>query len=397
MPTQRAIISTPEPKDGAAKYAAELAAAVAQSGIETILFCPRNFEFAAIAEAAGARVEAAPKREVSFASLPRRIWRNLVFLVRSARAQYRLTAPGDIVHFQNPLHFPLGFVYYLLAWAKGGRVVLTAHDPLPHRWRLTGALAGFERAMLKLAYRCADGLVVHNEAGMRVLREHFQVPKEKIRIIPHGPYQVASRKIDYPDFQPLRLLCFGAIRENKGLHLVIEAYGQVKDSLPVPVTLTIRGELHTAAESEYWQQCRKAIEANSEGIDVRLEFVPDAEVSELIERHHAVILPYTDFHSESGVAALAISHRRPLLATDAGGLGELLREFDCGIRIASPTVEGVAQAIRAAAHAGPEKLEAMGLHGEQGLRERRSWRSIGNRTAEFYRELTSKGNEAFLA
>ncbi len=389
MPTQRAMISTPEPKGGAAQYAAELASAVAQSGVETILFCPQNFEFKSIAEAGGARVEAAPNREVSFASLPRRIWRNLVFLVRSACAQYRLSAKGYIVHFQNPLHFPLGFVYYLLVWLRGGKIVLTAHDPLPHRWRLAGVLAGFERAMLKLAYRLADGLVVHNETGLRILRDTFEIPEQRIRVIPHGPYEVAAKSSSYPEFETFRLLCFGAIRENKGLHLAIEAFGRVKNSLSVPVTLTIRGELHTTAESEYWQQCRKTIEANADGIDVRLAFVADSDIPELFEQHHAILLPYTDFYSESGVATLAISNRRPLLATDAGGLGELLRECECGFLIESPTVEGVALAIEAAVHAGREKLEAMGIHGEQLLRERRSWKSIGSRTAAFYHELTN--------
>lgn len=387
MRTLRAIITTPEPKDGVALYAAELAAAVAQSGVETILFCPQNFEFSSIAEAGGARIALAPNRDVSQASLRRRIWRNVVFLVRSARMQFELMKRGDIVHFQNPLHFPLGFIYYALVWIKGGRIVLTAHDPLPHRWRFAGLLAGFEWAMLKLAYRSADGLVVHNEAGASILQEHFQMAQKRIRIIPHGPYEVAHEGGGFPALPPLRLLCFGAIRENKGLHLVIEAFDQVRNSLAVPMTLTIRGELYTAAEAEYWERCMAAIAKNADGIDVKLGFVPDAEIPALLARHHALILPYTDFYSESGVASLALSYRRPLLATDAGGLGEMLRDFHCGIRIASATAEGVAQAMRAAADAGAAKLEEMGRQGERGLRETRSWKSIGRRTAEFYQAL----------
>ena len=387
MRKPRVIISTPEPKDGVAKYAAELAAAVAQTGVDTVLFCPSNFEFKALAQASGAAIASAPDRDVAPAGLTRRILRNLAFTIKAAAAQHRLTRRGDVVHFQNPLHFPLGFVFYALVWLKRGTIVLTAHDPLPHRWRFPGSLARLERAMLGWAYRLPAALVVHNASGKQILTDVFGVAADRVRIIPHGPDSGPSAYAEYPGFQSLRLLAFGAIRRNKCLHLAIGAVQAVKSKLNVPVSLTIRGELYTTAESGYWNECQATMASDPAGIDAELGFVPDREVPELLARHHLLILPYGDFYSESGVAALSLSHRRPMLATKAGGLAELLEKFDCGIAIEGATQAAVEQAIRAAVEAGRERLEEMGICGEYALRTLRSWESIGRRTVELYCDL----------
>ena len=387
MRTPKFIISTPEPKDGVAKYAAELAAALAQTGIETVLFCPSNFEFKAIAELGGAKIACAPDRDVASASLARRIFRNLAFMVKAAAAQLRLTSRGDVVHFQNPLHFPLGFVFYALVWLKRGTVVLTVHDPLPHRWRFPGSLARIERAMLGWAYRLPNAVVVHNVPGREILTTSFGVAANRVHIIPHGPDNGSFVGSIYPDFSQLRLLAFGAIRRNKGLHLAIAGVQALKNALSVPVSLTIRGELYTAAESGYWNECKAMIAADSAAIDAELGFVPDHEIAELLAGHHALILPYGEFYSESGVAALALSHRRPLLATNAGGLAEMFDQFHCGILIGEFTQGAVEEAIRTAVDAGAGRLEQMGIAGEYALRNLRSWESIGRRTAQLYCDL----------
>jgi glycosyltransferase involved in cell wall biosynthesis len=383
----KVIISTPEPKDGVARYAAELAAAVAQAGIETVLFCPANFEFTKLAQAGGATIAFGPERDVCAAGLVWRIVRNVIFLARAAAVQLRIVGRGDVLHFQNPLHFPLGFVFYALARMKGGSIVLTAHDPLPHQWRLPGVLVRVERTMLGWAYRLADAVVVHNVAGERILTGAFGIRPERVRIIPHGPDSTAGAISSFPDSAALRLLAFGAIRRNKGLLSAIAAVQSLRGKLSIPVTLTICGQPNTAAEVSYWAECQRLIALAPEGIEVQLGFVPEAEVPALLARHHALVLPYDDFHSESGVAALALSHRRPVLATGAGGLGELLAAFDCGLLIAAPTQSAVEDAIRAAADAGHGELEQMGLRGERGLHTARSWESIGQRTTEFYRDL----------
>src|SRR5439155_15910788 len=65
-------------------------------------------------------------------------------------------------------------------------------------------------------------------------------------------------------------------------------------------------------------------------IDWRLGFLPEGDVRDLMERAAAVVLPYRRLDS-SGVLATAIGYRRPVVVTDVGSLGELVREFGAGL------------------------------------------------------------------
>jgi glycogen synthase len=386
--SRRIIIHTPEPRDGAAQYVSELVVALAGIGLPVLLFCPANFEYARKVREAGVSIVPSPARIVSSATLPGRLLRNMKFLWGAAWAQFRLTRHGDVFHFQNILHLPLGFVFYLLVKLQGGSIVLTAHDPVPHRWRFPEKLRWLERSMLAWSYRMCQKIIVHNEIGKEILMREFGTNPDRIVVIPHGPYTpAANEKVAYPEFDCLNLLAFGAIRENKGLHLAIEAVQSVNRISAIPVHLTIAGKVHTAAEEQYWSYCKELIARTPEFCEIHQGYVPDNEVTALMARHHAVIQPYLDFFSESGVAALALSHERPILATSAGGLGELLQEGLAGISIKAPTSQAVADAIQVALNLGPRALLQKGIAGKKFVNETRSWHSIARQTAQVYAEL----------
>jgi len=390
----RVIVHTPEPRDGAAKYVSELVVALREAREDVILFCPENFEYRDAVLAAGVEISNAPSRDVSQAGLVRRVVRNLTFMFKAARAQYKLVHRGDVVHFQNTLHLPLGFVFYWLVSMKGGRIVLTAHDPLPHRWRFPQSMRWIEKGMLKIAYSLCDAIVVHNENGKEILLKEFQQNSERIAVIPHGPDTHAQHNSEFPEFDCLRLLAFGSIRENKGIHLAIEAVQRLCKGGGIPVRLTIAGKLYTAAEQGYWRRCEELIAAAPEPMELLVRFITDDEISPLLARHHAVILPYLDFFSESGVAALSLSHQRPMIATPTGGLREILDMSPCGIAIKQPTVEGVEEAISKALSLGRGQLKEMGIAGDKFLQSTRSWGTIAMRTCDLYDGLPAAPGRA---
>jgi glycogen synthase len=388
--TNPTIVYTPEPMDGAARYTTDFVKALRAEGVRVALFCPRNFVYADELRESGVPLLQTGERDVRPASLLRRIARNICFALTSTRSLFSAMSGGETVHFQMPLHLPLGFVCYTAVRLKKAHIVLTAHDPLPHRWRMPGRLSSFEKAMLGMSYRMADAIVVHNLSGKAILEKHFGVSASRIEVVPHGPMADLGMECDYPEFDRLKLLCFGAIRENKGIQLAIEAV-QALRARGYQVELTIRGELYTASEEQYWCDCLELTARSPEGIHVEEGFVPDGQISELMAAHHAVLLPYSAFFSESGVAALAVTHARPLLATRDGGLGEMLDELHCGIAIDEPDVVSIMRAIEKAFEAGPECLREMGTSGRANLLAKRSWRTIAQRTAQIYARLDGDG------
>lgn len=236
-------------------------------------------------------------------------------------------------------------------------------------------------------YELCHTVIAHNRKGCEVLREGFGLSPGRVFLVPHGMDTNASAWSSFPAMTEFRLLAFGSIRANKGLHLAIEAVQKLRRSRSIPVRLTIAGSLATMAESAYWQQCKRRIERDPAGFEIVEGFIPDDQVAALMARHHAVILPYTEFYSESGVAALSLSYGRPIVATDSGGLGELMDATGSAIPILAPNSDAVATAISRAFTLGARRLEEMGAAGMRYMENARSWERVAEMTIGVYRHL----------
>lgn len=382
---QRIVMHTSEPSSGAARYVSGLVAGLTANQAPVTLFCPPTFDYVAEVKSRGAGIAFSAHRSTEQAGLAARVARNLRFLLGAARRQLQATRRGDIVHVQFPLYFPAGLAFFLLARLRRCVIVFTAHDPLPHKWLLPRSLRPLEWHMLRWAYCLSDRLIVHNEQGRKVLIEQFRQNPDKIAIVPHGMF-TAPRRLEAPPDGALRLLLYGGIRENKGVHLAIQAVQRINSSASPQVYLTIAGAVPNAREQTYWDECRRLIAQNPSGITAIDRYIDNSEEGPLIAAHHAFLLPYCGFNSESGVATLALSYSRPIVATRAGGIGAVLAQCDCGVPIEDATVEGVAAAILRARDAGTNRLRQMGEAGALYMETGRSWNEIGRRTLAVYAE-----------
>ena len=388
-PANRVVLHTSEPSSGAARYVKELVAGLAANDMKVTLFCPPGFIYLNEVRSCGATVALSSHRRTGRGGLAARVAGNIRFLIGTASRQLRETQRGDIVHIQFPLYFPVGLAFFLLARMRGCAIVFTAHDPVPHKWLLPARLRPVEWNALRWAYSLSDRLIVHNETGRRILTERFHQKPNKIAVIPHGPLGTFQKIGSAPD-SGLRLLVFGSIRENKGVHLAIQAAQLLNTGGQIRVHLTIAGDLANAREQAYWDYCVGLINQKPAGIRVIHRYIEDHETGPLLAEHHAVLLPYAEFTSESGVAAMALANSRPIVATRAGGLGAILAKCPCGIAIQETTANGVAEAIDAALAAGLEGLREMGEQGAAFMGSERSWEEIGRRTLVLYSELRAR-------
>jgi glycogen(starch) synthase len=387
---QRIIVYTPEPASGAARYVFELVKSVAQTGASVLLFCPSNFAYASDLAASGVSVSYSATRGTEPGTLLTRIRRNLRFFGLHFLRQLFLCRPGDVFHVQFPLYFPLGLVSFLVAKARGSRVVFTAHDPVPHKWLLPASLRMLERGTLSLAYRLSDLIIVHNEADRKLLIKEFGQAESKISIVPHGPLSVGTAAHPFKSGKRLELLLFGSIREDKGIHLAVEAVHRLH-LRGKAVRLTIAGAVANAREAEYWERCKVLIAKAGDCVFADERFIADHELPGLLADCHAMLLPYTGGNSESGVAALALANERAIIARNVGGLGTLLAAADLGIPIERPTVQAVEEAIETALRLGLPALQEKGATGAELMNSTRSWTEIGRTTVDLYERVNSPG------
>ncbi len=198
--------------------------------------------------------------------------------------------------------------------ARGGRLVWTIHNALPHEPRHLDLFFALRR---RLAERAAL-ILLHHEAAAETLAGQCAVDRSKLSLLPHPAYfgayeSEAETRAREPDWRSRRLMTFGMLRPYKGLGLLAEAA-----ALAPEIGIDVMGEPGPRFEEEV----RPVLE-RSPSIVASPSRVEDAEVPALMRRVRGLVLPYRAVLG-SGVALLAMTFGRPIVAPDVRQLRDLL-------------------------------------------------------------------------
>ena len=389
LPPAKILQYTHAVGSGAGRYVAGLSRALARERATVTLLCPRDFEYGGNLPDAGVLLVHGPPSLASARSRPGKLWYAVAQCAAGGLIARRRTERAGVVHI-NFIGLPLlGAVVIAYLRLSGRIVVLTVHDVTPHRLLMGRRMESVERAILGLLYRTPAHLVVHYAGAAAELRDHFAVSRKRITVIPHGADvldDVAPPK--RPVAEPtMRLALLGSIRENKGVDLAIVAVQALRRG-GLAVELTIAGHA-AASEAAYWRSCQAAIRASPGGFHTVSRYLTDTEMRALLLDADAILLPYRAFAAQSGVAIDALAAGRAIIATGAGGIDELFRSADCGVRISEPTEAAVARAVEQAIRLGRPHMARMGAAGATYVRQQLSWEAVANAHLELYAKLTS--------
>ena len=207
----------------------------------------------------------------------------------------------DVVHVQW-LPRPELDLRWLRRVADDRPLVLTAHDVLPRRRRA--------QPVWPDVLETAERVIVHSHRAVEQLVE-LGLGRERIARIPHPVFE--GEKLPPPEGRTL--LFFGLIRDYKGLDVLLEALPEIPDA-----SLVVAGDpVDPVQQRDHRRACRVAAPLHR----------GRTRCPTLMTRAAAVVLPYRRLDS-SGVLATAIGYRRPVVVTDVGSLGEIVREFGAG-------------------------------------------------------------------
>jgi glycosyltransferase involved in cell wall biosynthesis len=237
-------------------------------------------------------------------------------------------------------------------WVRrcGTPKVLTAHDVVPRRER---ALHAWREALVLV-----DRVIVHSQRAAGQLRE-FEPEIIRHPVFEHPPLGPPSGKT---------LLFFGLIREYKGLDVLLRALPQIPGA-----RLIVAGDPLDPIEP-----------VESDRVDWRLRFIGEPEVAELMEEAAVVVLPYRKLDS-SGVLATAIGYRRPVVVSDVGSLGEIVREFGAGLVV--PPGDEAALAAACSSLLGDERALAKAYEGAAKAAASLTWDAAAQEHERVYGEI----------
>ncbi len=364
----KVVFIEPAGAGGIAHYTYCLAKALAETGVECEIVTSRRWNFSPL------------PAKLRVYHLFRGIKTNPIQAVKLA---WHLRRSNAIIHWQGVARPQVLLALMRLAPFKQVSWVYTVHNVLPHEVQ-TDSIRTFE-----MIYQKMQGLIFHTRHSQNQFERHFSDIHCRKAIIPHGEYSFLVKKNTKSEFSPVEgkkynLLFFGNIRPYKGLDVLLEAIVQVKENCP-KVKLTIAGQ-----PLEPFDRYQALIEANklNQHIEIRLGYIPDGDIPELFHSANIVVLPYRDI-DQSGVLLLALAMGNAVVATNVGGMAEVIKDGETGLLVSPNDVEQLTQAIIHLLK-DPQKAKRLGQAGKEDVIERFSWDSIAKRTIDFYQSLSEE-------
>jgi glycosyltransferase involved in cell wall biosynthesis len=234
----------------------------------------------------------------------------------------------------------------------GRKIVYTAHNV--NIGERDGTDSFLNRLTLRLQYKLVDDVFVHTERMKEELQKGFQIPPDKIHVIPFPMNNtvpntaldtaMARERLGLRSDERV-LLAFGAIAPYKGLEYLVEALTYLpKDGGRYRVI--IAGGLKKGAD-EYWRKVQQAV--SQSGLDsivlTRVEYIPDEETEVYFKAADALVLSYTHIF-QSGVLFLGYNFGLPVLAADVGAFKESVVESKTGFIFRPKDARDLARAIQ---------------------------------------------------
>ena len=273
----------------------------------------------------------------------------------------------DVIHVTWPLRYG-AFINYL----HRHKMVLTVHDPLPHSDEDT-LINRFHRSM---AVRMISNFILLNESQKDDFISYYKLRNKKIfssRLSIYTHLKTISPILpDKKDY----ILFFGNINPHKGVEYLCEAMLQVHERFP-------EKELIIAGSGTIYFDTSKF---NTSYITFINKYLSDSELCGLIQNSAFVVCPYIDA-TQSGVIMSAFSFYKPVIATNTGGLPEMVQNGCYGIITEPKSADELAQAMNQLC-GNKQLLDTMSKNIEEDYSQgKNSWSHIAEGITNVYKEI----------
>jgi len=246
------------------------------------------------------------------------------------------------------------------------RALFICDNIVPHEKR------PFDGLFTSYAFKPVDGCIVQSGAVERDLRTLF--PDKPYALVSHPIYNIFGETVPKAGARRALgirhtnvILFFGYVRKYKGLDVLLRAMPIVLKS--IKVKLLIVGEFYGDEAATRKQIADLGLE---QWIDIRSEYVPNDQVAPYFCAADVVVLPYRSA-TQSGIVQIAYNFNKPVIATDVGGLSEVVIDGMTG-RILPPEDERtLAEAIIRFYQKNEEGTFVRGVHSEK---KKYSWTNL---------------------
>jgi len=231
----------------------------------------------------------------------------------------------------------------------------------------------------------ADKIIVTSGFMKAEIQGHFHLPQEKIEIIPNGiDLNKYNASVDRSAVRgrygvnpgEKLILCVGRLVPQKGIEYLIRAVPTISGRYP-EARLIIVGEGWLRGQLEYV--------ARSTGHQWRITFtgwIPDEELIALLNSADVLVVP--SIYEPFGIVALeGMAAGVPVVASDVGGLAEIVEHEDNGVLAYSRNPDSIAWSVDRVL-SDPERSKRLVQNARKMVQKTYSWEAIAMKTAEVY-------------
>jgi glycosyltransferase involved in cell wall biosynthesis len=283
--------------------------------------------------------------------------------------------------------------HYVLPVATPCRSVVTIHDCihlmfpqyLPNR-----AAYAYARAAMWSAARRSDRIVTASEASKRDILHFFNVPAEKISVVPHAidgrfliepPAENIARVRERYQLDHGFVLYTGAIKPHKNLVRLIEAFAELRQGPFEDLKLLIIGD-----EISKLPSLRRAVHSHKLHKHVRfLGYVPDDTLAILYRL--AAVFVFPSLYEGFGLPPLeAMASGTPVVTSNVSSLPEVVG--DAAVLVDPYRVDSIVEGVRRVL-LDPQLAAELRKKGVARAREF-SWEQSVSRTHDIYTLVGSR-------
>ncbi len=227
------------------------------------------------------------------------------------------------------------------------------------------------------------------------LQRIFQIPADKLRVIPNGVYPEEFRSTNLDPLKVRQRYCasdekmlfyVGRIVREKGLGVLLDAFSRV-------LAIEPKAKLVIAGKGPYFEELRHR--AYQLGIYNRIFFtgyIDDFTRNALYKTADVAVFP--SLYEPFGIVALeGMAAGAPVVASDAGGLGEIINHGVNGLKAYTDNASSLADNIIWALH-NPEHTRQMKLKGMEDIEKLYNWNRIAAHTITTFEEILKEHRDS---
>jgi len=221
----------------------------------------------------------------------------------------------DTLHFNGISGFIIFFRLFLTGFRKK---IWTIHDFKPHTGEENQKSMLFQRIAISREFE----YIQHYEYLKKNFLSFYKIPETKVHQVYSGPFNILTF------FKPVFItektsyfLFFGRISKYKGIEFLINSYSNYNSLTKPELIIAGNGKLDF-----------DITDCNMDRITIINRYITSEEMIGLIKNSLAIVIPYSD-STHSGVVATAYAFNKPVIATNVGGLSEVVINNETGYLI----------------------------------------------------------------